>query len=305
MKETKLVSVIIPTYKRPETLSRSIDSVLNQTYSNIEIIVVDDNNPQSEHRKETEYVMGKYKNCSNVKYLKHEKNKNGSAARNTGFRSSRGDFIMFLDDDDEFLPNKVTRQVDILNNLDETWAACYTSYIRKKDGKIVVYGAENREGNLLKEELMRNLFIHAGSNLMIRRNVFEELNGFDESFVRNQDVEFVSRLLINYKLAYVDIIGLIVHVHAKVQGERSFEEITFDYISKFSYLINELSDTDKMTINNMINLQLFRHFISTNGKRKKALIQIRDGELNLKLIIRYIFHLVNRKIRKKAYGFRI
>ena len=83
MKE-KMVSVIIPTYKRADYLTRAIDSVLNQTYNNIEIIVVDDNNSNSTDRKNTESIMQKYNENSKIKYIKHSKNMNGSAARNTG-----------------------------------------------------------------------------------------------------------------------------------------------------------------------------------------------------------------------------
>ena len=91
----QLISIIIPTYGRPTTLKRSIDSVLSQTYSKIEIIVVDDNNPDTESRKETEEVMSTFSD-SRIKYLKHEHNKNGSAARNTGIRKASGKYIGIL-----------------------------------------------------------------------------------------------------------------------------------------------------------------------------------------------------------------
>jgi len=305
MNEEKLVSVIIPTYKRPDTLLRTIQSVLNQTYKNIEIIIVDDNAPDSIDRKYTESMMEKFKYHENVKYIKHEYNKNGSAARNTGFKNSNGQYIMFLDDDDEFLPRKVSSQVERMDSLDETWGACYTKYIRKKNGVTVVYGAENREGKLLKQELMRNLFIHAGSNLMVRRSIVEELNGFDETFSRNQDVEFLSRLLMKYKLAFVNELGLIVHVHEKVLTNISFEQITQDYIKKFSQVIDQFDEKDKNEIYMMINLQLFRHYITSKGKRMKAIRQLINNEITLNTAIKYIRHLIFRKINKKAYGFKI
>lgn len=84
----KLVSVIIPTYKRSDCLPNAIKSVLNQTYKDIEIIVVDDNDPESEYRKNTEKVMEGFSQYSNVIYIKHDINRNGSVARNTGFKDS-------------------------------------------------------------------------------------------------------------------------------------------------------------------------------------------------------------------------
>lgn len=83
-----LVSVVIPTYKRSDTLDRAIKSVLAQTNSAIEVIVVDDNNPGAEGRERTELKMLEFSNNPKVKYVKHEKNKNESAARNTGFRNT-------------------------------------------------------------------------------------------------------------------------------------------------------------------------------------------------------------------------
>ena len=102
------VSVIIPTYNRAESLKRAIDSVLNQTYKNVEIIVVDDNNPNTTYREENEKSIKKYYGENEkVKYIKHPENKNGAAARNTGIRNATGKYITFLDDDDYFMNNRI------------------------------------------------------------------------------------------------------------------------------------------------------------------------------------------------------
>ena len=94
MKEP-LVSIIIPTYKRSKYIERTIEAVLKQSYNNIEIIVVDDNNPETYHREETEKVMQKYRKHKNIKYIKHEKNMNGCAARNTGLKAAEGKYNLF------------------------------------------------------------------------------------------------------------------------------------------------------------------------------------------------------------------
>jgi glycosyltransferase involved in cell wall biosynthesis len=305
MSQKKLVSVIIPTYKRAKNLTRAIDSVLNQTYKNVEIIVVDDNEPSSKYRLETKKIMEKYQNLNNVIYLTHEKNKGGSAARNTGFRFSKGEYIMFLDDDDEFLPIKIEAQVNCLDNLDESWGVCYTNYIRKNNGVTTYYSAEKREGYLLTEVLMRNLFVHAGCNLMIRRSVVKEVQGFDESFVRNQDIEFLARILMKYKIAHVDVLGLVKHFDDRQPISKSYEEITEYYLEKFNPIIRNLPEEDSKKVYKMIDLQSFRNYILSSGKRKKALKLVLSGNLSIILVIRYMFHLINRKIRKKVYGFKI
>lgn len=300
----KLVSVIIPTYKRFDTLSTAIQSVIEQTYNNIEIIVVDDNDPDTTYRKNTESIMEKYKNCSNIKYIKHERNKNGSAARNTGFRNSRGDYIMYLDDDDEFLPEKVESQLSCLEELDASWGACYTNYIRKKDGKIIAYGAEKKQGFLLNQELARNLFIHAGSNLMVRREVVEEVGGFNEKFQRNQDIEFLVKVLIKYKLAYVDKLGLIVNIYHK-PGLFDFEQITKQYIKEFSSVIKTLSNEEQKTIFCIINLQLFRYYLTKQRNFKKSIKHIMVNKIPIGMVLQYMVYLAKRRITKKAYGFKI
>ncbi|MGE6716272.1 glycosyltransferase family 2 protein [Peribacillus frigoritolerans] len=304
--ERKLVSVIIPTYNRPLKLSRAIDSVLNQTYSSIEVVVVDDNNPNTPGRIETEVLMKKYRDNQKVKYIKHECNKNGSAARNTGFKHSKGEFIMLLDDDDEFLPRKVEVQVNCLETRDNSWGACYTKYKRLRNGKIDTLCAESREGNLYFEELCRNLFIQAGSNLMVRRAVFEELGGFDESFNRNQDIEFSVRLLKKYKLAYVDEMGLIYHRH--LASEKRFfdmDQITDHYLHSFKSHIEELSKEEKSKFYKIINLQLFRYRVITIKNFNAGYQMVKNRDVRVGDVIRYFLHLAYRRTFKKSYGFNI
>ena len=110
MNNNHLVSVIIPTYKRSDMLPRAIASVLGQTYQNIQVVVVDDNNPDTEWRETTSKKMEAYADDSRVKYVCHEQNMNGSVARNTGIHESDGDIVCFLDDDDWFLPTKIEKQ---------------------------------------------------------------------------------------------------------------------------------------------------------------------------------------------------
>ena len=85
-----LITVIIPTFGIPIYLEKSVNSVLNQTYSELELIIVDDNNPDTEARKQTEDIVQRIIDVDKrVKYIKHEKNKNGAVARNTGFEIGR------------------------------------------------------------------------------------------------------------------------------------------------------------------------------------------------------------------------
>jgi len=107
-----LVSIIIPTYSRSNMLPRAITSVLSQTYKNIEVIVVDDNGINSDQQIETYNSIKHLLVDPRVKYVRNEVNLGGSGARNTGINHSNGEYITFLDDDDEYYNNKIKSQIE-------------------------------------------------------------------------------------------------------------------------------------------------------------------------------------------------
>ena len=195
------VSVIIPTYGGEKTIIRAVKSVLVQNYENYEIIVVDDNNPATIERKRTEEYMEEFATEKKVKYIKHPQNRNGSAARNTGFYDSDGEYICLLDDDDIFLQNKLRKQVEFLEKHKE-FGACYCW--RKQLGKEIC-GEE--EGDL-SASLLDLSFTPTTPSLMIRRECYEALNGFDESYRRHQDFEFLLRFYKKYQMGVVKEVPL-------------------------------------------------------------------------------------------------
>lgn len=107
------VSVIIPTYDRAQVINRAIQSVLDQTFSNFEIIIIDDGSTDN-----TEEVV-KGLGDSRIRYIRHDTNRGASAARNTGLNLVRGDYIGFLDSDDEWLPTKLARQMELFTRDDK------------------------------------------------------------------------------------------------------------------------------------------------------------------------------------------
>ena len=181
------VSIIIPTYKRSEMIGRAINSVLHQTYKNIEVIVVDDNDEDSEYRKITEEKVKQYLNLPNFTYLKHNKNKNGAVARNTGIKKAKGKYIGFLDDDDEFLKEKIEMQVNALKNTDDKIGAVYCGYNVLRGNKIISQITLNDKGDLFEKLLLMNWGTGSGSNVLFKRSVFESIGLFDEELTRHKD----------------------------------------------------------------------------------------------------------------------
>lgn len=196
MKENKLVSIIIPTYKRADRLRKAIESALNQTYKKIEIIVIDDNNQNTEYRRTTEQIMLKYKDVKRVFYIQHERNKNGAAARNTGIRASKGELISFLDDDDLYLPEKTEKQVKYLNEHTEH-NAVYCGRIQKHKQILgVLYGD-------LSQYILSLSFSPTMPALMFRSFVIKQGGGFDEQFRRHQDLELLLRYFKNNSIGVI------------------------------------------------------------------------------------------------------
>ena len=193
------ISAIIPTYNGAEVIGRAVNSVLKQEFNDdYEVIVVDDNPPESDARHKTELAMDVYSNDKRVKYIKHEYNKNGSAARNTGFRHSCGQYICLLDDDDIFLPNKFRVQSKYMDEHPE-YGASYT-WRYTSNNEI----AKCSKTGDLSEEILTLLFAPATITVMMRRECYAALNGFDESFRRHQDFEFHLRFFQKFQMGVVE-----------------------------------------------------------------------------------------------------
>ncbi len=221
-KSTKpLVSIIIPTYKRSKTLRRTIESVLNQSYTNIELIVVDDNGLGTDNQIETEESIGDYISTNKVVYLKHLENKNGSAARNTGFRACNGDYVNFLDDDDIMLPRKIELQLDALLNAKSNVGATYCNTIKIE--KQLLTGITKKseshyieDGNILVPYLLGKIVFNT-SSILFKKSVLEDLNGFDESWRRHQDYELMVRFFQRYTIVCASLEPLMIY---DVTGDR-------------------------------------------------------------------------------------
>lgn len=309
----KVVSVIIPTYGRPTLLKRAIDSVLNQSYNEIEIIVVDDNNPGTTEREETEELLKNYATNKKVIYIKHEFNKNGAAARNTGLSIAKGVYVTFLDDDDEMLPNRVSECVKEMDSLDKSWGACYTDFNKYKANGVIDTCGENRSGDLYLQALMRSIYIGSGSNLFLRMDLVKNIGGYDEDFRRNQDLEFMARFLENSKLSFLPQKTLIIHyedkerLKTKKNGKEAYNHlISIDdfYLGKFRDRIEKLPKKQKEKVYKYIALERFRYSIK-HKMIKDGVKNCIKNHVDIITFIRYCFYMLNRQITKKAYGFHI
>ncbi len=186
------VSVVIPTCNRPELLKKAIQSVLNQTYDDFEIIVVDDSGQRS--------AEGVAKNFANdkIKYIAHAQNRGGAAARNTGIKVAQGSYIAFLDDDDEWLAEKLKLQVEALDKSGAEVGFCFTAVINiTEQGEVAGQVPAGIADYHLRA--LRTFKGFLTVTLMVKAPVFEQVGLFDERFPSHQEPELMIRVTKKFK----------------------------------------------------------------------------------------------------------
>lgn len=292
-----LVSVIIPTFGRPHRLPLAIRSVLNQTYKNIEIIVSDDNPPTSNSREETESLMRESFNLDGVKYVRMPKNGGGSLARNFGISFALGEFISFLDDDDEYFPTKIEQQVKQCINERVDISLCGMQAV--KNGTYVKMAYDLPRGRSLKE------FIVFGNcytpMIMIRKELVNEVGGFFDT-PRFQDHIFMLRLL--EKKPCVGILNDKLYAH----NIHSDERITYSKKSRDGFIIRHehenkniylLSDTEVKALRARQYLSLLDLDInSSSAKPYGMLLCLPFKARNLHECVKYTSYAVKNFIRR-------
>lgn len=202
MEKQPLVSVVVPTYKRPKKLNRAIKSVIKQTYENLEIIVVNDAPTTN-----IENIINFQDN--RIIPINHEKNKGAPAARNTGIKEAKGEFIALLDDDDKWLPQKIEKQVRKFEELDDNYGLIYTwAKIIYKDSTKKM--KPRKEGEVYLD-FLKGSFIPGLPTTLIKRKVFSQSGMFDEKLKSAQDWEMWIRIAKNYKISFVPKILTIIY----------------------------------------------------------------------------------------------
>jgi len=190
------VSVIIPTHNRVKLLRRSLSSVISQDYRDFEILIIDDY-PGSD----TENLVNSFQD-NRIRYFK-VRPMNASAARNFGIGQAKGEYIAFLDDDDEWFPTILSKELKIFARTTKTVALVYTgvNHINVATGQSNRYIPSTR-GDVFNI-FLEGCFIHSMSAVMIRTDVLLEVNGLDEAMPSQHDWDLYIRIAKNYKFECV------------------------------------------------------------------------------------------------------
>jgi glycosyltransferase involved in cell wall biosynthesis len=196
------ISVIVPTYNRSELLPRAINSILNQTFKDFELIIVDDGSTDN-----TKKIIEKYsENDSRIKYIYQENSGGPPRPKNTGIKIAKGNYIAFLDSDDEWLPSKLEEQIKKYIENDKNHniglVGCGAIIINKAT-KEKEYFTPPRF--LLKKtpEILQKTIAHSCSSIIIKKTVFEDSGLFDENIKVLDDRDLYIRILNKYKFIFI------------------------------------------------------------------------------------------------------
>jgi glycosyltransferase involved in cell wall biosynthesis len=234
-----IVSVVIPAYNRAKLLQRAIDSAVIQRIENIEIIVVDDGSAD----QTIQLIENLGRSDPRIRLERHIHNKGEAAARNTGVRAARGRYIAFLDSDDEWLPGKLSAQLELLQQSPPAVAAAITGQmIVDLDGgasevcdwtdKLPISGL-----NLLK----LGCGIGMGNTFMVRSDVFAKVGYFDESLPLFVDLDWLCRFLEYFEIAKVNQVLIRYYKAPMRKGEfvenavGKFVKLNSRYLSRYSW----------------------------------------------------------------------
>ncbi len=215
--DSPLVSAIVATYNRADLVAQTLDSILAQSYPNLEVIVVDDGSTDGTG----EMIRERY--GDRVRYFRQD-NAGPSAARNRGIEHARGEYVAFLDDDDLWLPTKIEQQVAVLERAPDS-AVCYTRCgVLTSDGRqteeIYAVSDEGRSGNVFELVLRRAVMLL--QTVMVRREALDEVGLFDQALDISEDTDLFLRLTLRYPAVYLRETLALLREH---EGRKTREDM--------------------------------------------------------------------------------
>jgi len=208
MKKEPLVSIIIPTYNRQNTILRAVESVLNQTYKNWELIIVDDGSTDN-----TKNILKSYLKNKKIRYFK-TKNKGVCHARNFGMEKASGEYMGFLDSDDEFVRNKL--EIQLRKMIKSNKIISISNYIKFNQNKMCRTDFE-KDFVVLKKDIITNKISLSGGMIMLTKKITKKYL-YDNNLPTRTDFDFILRILNKYKILFLN--DFLVKIYKTLEGNR-------------------------------------------------------------------------------------
>lgn len=285
-----LVSVIIPTYKRPDTVVRAVESVLSQTYKNIECIVVNDNEKNDAYSMELYDVLRPFTDGYKIVLLEQEHHINGAAARNCGIKNAKGEFVAFLDDDDWWEEDKIAKQVDFIRKQSDDCGAVSTLATYYKGDEVIRKTTAYKDGKIYVPIMAREFDVITCS-LLVKRTALDETGYFDEKLKRHQEIQLLAYLTERYSLKLlpehltcVCIDDSINRPNADVLVQRKLE-----FFESVKPVLDRMRKTDRRYVLYMHKIELAYIYL-----KEKKYIKVFSECLKLLLCPRALIHSAKR-----------
>jgi glycosyltransferase involved in cell wall biosynthesis len=279
-----LISVIIPVYNGESHICKAIRSVLDQTYNNFELIIVDDGSTDS-----TSTIVRSFTD-KRISYI-HQGNLGPSSARNAGVMRSRGEYIAFLDCDDWWLPKKLEIQLTHFQSFPETGLVYCATHIYDTRNRLVQFQAANIDGYALDSMLMGNFISGSASSVMIHRTVLDHVGLFDESLRTCEDWDLWLRIAAMYRICFVrtPLVHLLTRPGSLGKNIKGIRDDSFQLLDKaFTSYAAGLNYRKKHAYA-QVHLTAASSFASA-GKHKRArqelIASLRLNPINLSVLLR-------------------
>lgn len=244
-----LVSVVMATYKRQETLKKALESLVSQTYDKVEIILVDDN-ANREWNIKVEEIVNEISKIHPIVYIQNETNKGSAETRNIGIRKALGDYITFLDDDDIYLPNKIKNQVEHMIEVKSDFSITDLELLNENGKRIEIrtreYIKDTSRESLFKYHLMHHMT--GTDTMMFKREYLLKIGGFpgidvgDEFYLMQRAIEEGG------KFSYLPVCDIKAYVHTQTDGLSSGESKINGENALYDFKIKHFDKLDKKSI---------------------------------------------------------
>ncbi len=249
-----MISVVIPTYNREKTIKKAVDSVLSQTYKDIELIVVDDCS-----NDKTGEIISKI-NDVRLRYIRLEKNSGANYARNIGIFEANGEYVAFQDSDDVWRKEKLERELEYLveNDCDVVFCSMLQHHNDRKDIRFPRINDSDKK-NLARRVLFGNIM--STQTILAKKELIKK-EKFDNSLERFQDWDLAIRLLNKYNVKFLDKVLVDVYV-----GEDSISKSSNKAVKSLSKIIDKYPELlDSKSVNDYLRLYLLKYAIETKNE---------------------------------------
>jgi len=291
------ISVIIPTYNRAHLIGRAIKSVLNQTYQDFEVIVVDDGSTDN-----TQEIIKKFQEQDKgVRNIRHEKNNGSAAARNSGIKAAKGEYIAFQDSDDEWLPEKLYKHMMIFKKVEKKIGVVYSGFWKIRNGKKLYIPSPHvfqKEGNIHKE-LLKGNFIGMPASV-VRKECFTKIGNFDIKIPHLEDWELWIRISKYYEFKYIpEPLMISYYIQGSVNEKSILEGIrVLDFIIKKHY--EDFNKNKKLLSKHMYYIGSFLCLNYNFPEGKKYLIEaVKNHPTNIKFLLKVFISFFGQSVFRK------